>query len=147
MEILIRKVENNRETNKRVEGRQNEWKARERARDCVGVGAWHLGKTNKIYILLKSFWMPACCHLHALLLHSLFLLCLVPFVPWYCARTRVHVHVFFLAVCLVYSLCVSVPYLVSCSSGGSLYNFIFNTKFCFITPRTGRTGLCNLQAK
>lgn len=30
MEILIRKVENNRETNKRVEGRQNEWRGRER---------------------------------------------------------------------------------------------------------------------
>lgn len=29
MEILIRKVENNRETNKRVEGRQNEWSERE----------------------------------------------------------------------------------------------------------------------
>jgi len=28
----------------------------------------------------------------------------------------------------------------------ALYIFIFNTKFCFITPRT-RTRLCNLQAK
>lgn len=134
MEILIRKVENNRATNKRVGGRRSG--KREIYIERMGVGAWHLGKTNKIYILLKSFRILACCHLHALLAFAfLVCLCLVPCALCPCLLSA--------RVPCVRSVCLCCS--LSCSAG-SLYNFIFNTKFCFITLRT-RTGLCNLQAK
>lgn len=99
----------------------------------MGVGAGHLGKTNKIYILLEILLDAGVLSFARAALAFAFLA-----VP--CALCRVRV--FFLAVCLVYSLCVSL-----CAVSGVLLQrrllvqFHFQHKVLFYYPedRTNRT--------
>lgn len=127
MEILIRKVENNRATNKRVGGRRSG--KREIYIERMGVGAWHLGKTNKIYILLKSrilgSWRAVIC---TRCLHSLFL----------CACALCPVPVSSFCPCALCTLCVSLLFTILLRR--LLVQFHFQHKVLFYYPEdTNRT--------
>lgn len=99
----------------------------ERARDCVGVGAGHLGKTNKIYILLEILLDAGVLSFARAALAFAFLA-----VP--CALCRVRV--FFLAVCLVYSLCVSLCLCIWCPAPAAAPCTIsFSTQSFVLLPR------------